>query len=183
MIFGLYRPHTVIRKTLKMPSPIAIRLLQTETKPMEEFFAQYPEFHHNETKPLWSQFRALCKHYRWERDSSERRQAHDQFRDAMISEFGRIYGNDSTSLSSWQKLCQVLRIKRIPDTVADCLQKVLAVHVNLVDLVDCQRTGRRVKLFSSLEDLRNYTKSTKKFFPLDEAKAQGPLRYLLREIL
>ncbi|KAI1475179.1 hypothetical protein F4774DRAFT_414072 [Daldinia eschscholtzii] len=167
----------------KTPSPVTTRHIQSGAKPIEEFFAQYPNFRHDETKPLWSQFRALCKRYKWGKDSLEINLARSNFRDAMISEFGRIYGEDGASLASWQKLCRVLRINPIPDKLKDCREKVLAVHVNLVDLVDCQRTGKRVHIFPNLEALRSYTQSTEKYFPLNEAKAQGPLRYLLREIL
>ncbi|KAF3063761.1 hypothetical protein GL218_02484 [Daldinia childiae] len=150
---------------------------------MEEFFAQYPRFHYDKTVPVWDEFRLLCKHQKWDKKSYEMRQARRKFKDAMISEFGRIYGNDNTSLSSWQKLCRVLRIRPVPDDIDACRKKVSSVHVNLVDLVDCQRTGKRIRIFPSLEALQQYTKSREKFFPRDEAKAQGPLRYLLREIL
>lgn len=56
-------------------------------------------------------------------------------------------------------------------------------HVNLVDLVDTRGTGRPVKVFNSLKKLQDYTIRTEKFFPKEDAKAGGLLRYLLREIL
>jgi len=57
------------------------------------------------------------------------------------------------------------------------------MHVNLVDLVDSQRTGKPVKLFASLEDLRAYTLQTRNIFPKETRAYQGGLlKELLREI-
>jgi len=53
--------------------------------------------------------------------------------------------------------------------------------VNLVDLVDT--SGRDVELFSSLDELREYTIENGKFFPKESAYAGGVLKFLLREIL
>jgi hypothetical protein len=52
--------------------------------------------------------------------------------------------------------------------------------VNLVDLVD--PCGRDIDLFSSLEELRVYTKKNGKYFPKESAYAGGVLKFLLREI-
>jgi len=45
------------------------------------------------------------------------------------------------------------------------------------------RQGRDVRVFDSEEELRKYTISEGKFFPLEEAYAGGLLEYLLREIV
>jgi hypothetical protein len=63
------------------------------------------------------------------------------------------------------------------------MKAVKAVYVNLVDLVDMQRTGEPAKQFASEKELSVYSKATKKIFPKDEAKAGGVLRFLLRQIL
>jgi hypothetical protein len=55
------------------------------------------------------------------------------------------------------------------------------VHVNLVDLVDT--SGQVVELFSSLQELREYTINTGKYFPRESAYAGGVLKFLLRDIL
>lgn len=58
-------------------------------------------------------------------------------------------------------------------------------HVNLVDLVECARTGKRVRKFATLEELRAYTMNPnlKKVFPKKSAYAGGLLKELLREII
>ncbi len=65
---------------------------------------------------------------------------------------------------------------------ANADQRVRQTHVNLVDLVDTQRTGVAVEVFSSLGQLQVYTRETGKVFPKKDAYAGGLLRYLLREI-
>jgi hypothetical protein len=60
---------------------------------------------------------------------------------------------------------------------------VQRVHVNIVDLVDTKKTGKPVKIFHSLHELSRYTKETGKFFPKENAYADGVLKFLLRQIL
>ena len=62
-------------------------------------------------------------------------------------------------------------------------KKVQTTHVNLIDLVERARSGEEVRVFRDLDELREYTKSTGKFFPKEDAYAGGVLKYLLREIL
>lgn len=63
------------------------------------------------------------------------------------------------------------------------LQIVQQTHVNLVDLVDTPTTHRRIRLFSSVEELSEYSLRTRKIFPKENAKAGGLLRFLLRHIM
>ena len=63
------------------------------------------------------------------------------------------------------------------------MQAVLSAHINIVDLVDTQRTGEPVHKFASEKKLSEYTKMTGKFFPMKTAYTTGLLRFLLRRIL
>ena len=55
-------------------------------------------------------------------------------------------------------------------------------HVNLVDLVDARDRNVKARLFPNLRALRRYTIWTEKYFPKEDAKAGGLLKYLLREM-
>ncbi len=55
--------------------------------------------------------------------------------------------------------------------------------VNLVDLVDTVNTGQCATQFDTLEELKEYTTTTGKYFPKESAYAGGMLKFLLREIL
>ena len=52
----------------------------------------------------------------------------------------------------------------------DCFQALSKVYVNLVDLLDCRRTGTKVKTFKSTKELSEYTKRSNKLFNRDVAK-------------
>lgn len=58
----------------------------------------------------------------------------------------------------------------------------LGKFVNLAGLVDAGNTGKCASEFDSLEQLKEYTISTGKFFPKDSAYARGMLKFLLCEI-
>ena len=54
----------------------------------------------------------------------------------------------------------------------------------MVDLIDVQRNGGdRVTIFGTVEELRDYTVETSKFFPMDSLESGAILRHLLRPIL
>ncbi|KAH8800384.1 hypothetical protein F5884DRAFT_825056 [Xylogone sp. PMI_703] len=156
----------------------------TTTNPdhIDAFFARYPRFDYNPSSPIWAEFDRMCDRFRWRYESDERRDARDLFREAIVEQFNSLYGTDVNDLGSWQNLCHILNIVPVPDSLKYCREVIKRTHVNLVDLVDTQRTGEAVKVFRTVEELRQYTRQNRKIFPRDEAKAGGLLRYLLRKI-
>lgn len=52
-----------------------------------------------------------------------------------------------------------------------------------MDLVDTGNTGQCATEFDSLEELKQYTITTGKYFPKESAYAGGMLKFLLREII
>jgi hypothetical protein len=62
------------------------------------------------------------------------------------------------------------------------LQAVMNTHVNIVDLIDTQKTGEPVHVFESELALSRYTRAKGKIFPLHDALSGGLLRFLLRRI-
>lgn len=167
---------------------------------IDNFFATYSEFDYDSSAPYMEEFYRMCDFFGWNRNDPDRKDAHEELRGAMVQEFNSLYGEDIDDLLLWQELCKAVRILPIPDDIGTCRkvrlfallpmaylmntkQKIKETHVNLVDLVERGRTGKRVRLFSSLEELRAYTISTGKFFPKEDAYAGGVLKFLLREIL
>jgi hypothetical protein len=55
-------------------------------------------------------------------------------------------------------------------------------HVNLVDLMNARRAGKKVRKFETEAELRIYTKKTGKVYPLKDAKGDV-VEVLLRSIL
>ncbi|KAI9567956.1 hypothetical protein HD554DRAFT_1997180, partial [Boletus coccyginus] len=156
---------------------------------LEAFFADYSsQFQYNATASASLEFYRLCDESGWEKDDPERKEAHRKFKDALVRQFNFAYGTDVNSLVNWQNLCHVVRIDPVPNDLHACREASdihLAVRytfVNLVDLVDAKNTGVGVGVFKSERKLSEYTISTGKFFPRDNAYAGGLLRHLLRHI-
>lgn len=66
------------------------------------------------------------------------------------------------------------------------LKAVSDVHVNLVDLVEVGFVSDRansLKIFETEAALAEYTIRTQQYFPKEDAKAGGLLKFLLRQIL
>ncbi|KAG1831634.1 hypothetical protein EV424DRAFT_1372125 [Suillus variegatus] len=139
--------------------------------PLAAFFAQFASFSFDEKQPSYKNFGRLVKVLRCDVKDPQRciALAREGFNDALVHEFNN--------------LCGVLRIYPVPNSVKKCRKRVRDIYVNLVDLVDAQRTGKPVKLFASLEDLSAYTLQTRNIFPKETRTYQGGLlKELLREI-
>ncbi|KAN0082971.1 hypothetical protein V8E55_008766 [Tylopilus felleus] len=153
------------------------------SSPLEAFFANYSsEFRYNPTASASWEFYRLCDELGWDKEDSSRKEAHQNFKDALVQQFNVFYGTDVNDLKSWQNLCYVVRIDPIPEDLHACREAVYYTFVNLVDLVDTKTSGVEVEVFESEVALSTYTMSTGKFFPRDSAYAGGLLRYLLRHI-
>ncbi|KAG1882487.1 hypothetical protein F4604DRAFT_1678464 [Suillus subluteus] len=160
---------------------------QTQTQtPLDNFFAKYPEFKYNSSVSASLEFYRMCDKFGWDKEDKEREQASRDFKDSLVQQFNDIYGTDVNDLTSWRTLCQIVHVSPIPDTLKSCREvetrlvpAVKATHVNIVDLVDTERTGEPVTVFVSEVDLSKYTKLMGKFFPRDNAYDGGLLRLMM----
>ncbi|KAG5944996.1 hypothetical protein E4U53_006772 [Claviceps sorghi] len=176
--------------------------------PIDSFFKRYHQFQHNPHAEAWSEYHRMVSFFNWTTNNKKERRANRLFQEAIVAEFGASYGVDENKLDVLQRLCEKLEISPVPQSITSCKkvnpsfmsrwtkldpglfdkltcanQAVKSVHVNIMDFVDCERTGRPIHKFASAGELRRYTKSQKKFFPKKEAKESSLLRYLLRRIL
>ena len=179
------------------------RPLRAET-PLEGFFSRYPNYKYRPSKSPKVEFDRLCNLYasEWEEEDWKRRDARRAFNTALKEEFDVLYGLDEHDIKNWHKLCHVLRIDPVPDTLQECravsyrssdplcpwstkasssIQAVVTKHVNLVDLVHGSK--KQVTIFKTEKELSEYTKANEKYFPREEAKDGGVLRALRRHIL
>ncbi|KAF2186019.1 hypothetical protein K469DRAFT_574704 [Zopfia rhizophila CBS 207.26] len=141
------------------------------------FFTSFPGFESDPSAPASTEFFRLARHMGWESGTATYREIKAR---CFRSEFAAHFGRDASKLQHWQGLCLELGIEERIETISSCKKALAEVYVNIVDLVDCRRTGDTPHTFSSLEDLRRYTKSSRKIFPRDEAKEEGFLKALLR---
>jgi len=153
--------------------------------PLEVFFVQFASlgFSYKPESSAHKNFDRLCNISRWTKNSAERRDARVGFKDALVQQFNFIYGTDGNNLAAWQNLCSVIGIEPVPGDIKECRKVVWDAHVNIVDLIETKRTGDEVQTFNSLDELAEYTKRTKRFFPKENAYQGGLLKELLREII
>ncbi|KAF1995590.1 hypothetical protein P154DRAFT_499924 [Amniculicola lignicola CBS 123094] len=176
----VYHPEGRNKKKTQQPCRHPRRKSQQDLDAISSFFSQYPGFAYNPQRGVAEEFYRMCNFFAWDRDDSERREARQAFKDAMVIQFNSLYGTDISNIENWHKLCIAVNIEPLPTTIAECKQEIEKIHVNLVDLVDTSR--QQVELFSSLEGLREYTIKSGKYFPKESAYAGGVLKFLLRQI-
>ncbi|KAH8998359.1 hypothetical protein EDB86DRAFT_2912779, partial [Lactarius hatsudake] len=155
------KPKVKPRPQPRQKKNIIIQPLGVET-PLEGFFSQFSNFQYQPSNSPVVEFGRLCETYQWERNDPERKAAREEFQFAMRKEFDNLYGSDEKDIKNWQKLCYVLRIHPVPDTLWKCRTEVLKKHVNLVDLVHGSK--QEVRIFKTEGDLSEYTKKTEKIF-------------------
>ncbi|KAF8491089.1 hypothetical protein F5888DRAFT_1807729 [Russula emetica] len=136
-------------------------------QPLKTFFSRYSKFQYQPRNSPIIEFKRLCEEYRWTQDSAEKKTARSDFNDAIKKEFDSLYGSDEKNINNWYKLCHVLRIDPVPNTLKECRADVSRKHVNLVDLV--QGSRENIPIFESEIELSEYTKKTEKFFPKEDA--------------
>ncbi|KIM36959.1 hypothetical protein M413DRAFT_424108 [Hebeloma cylindrosporum] len=150
-----------------------------DTRPLEQYFAEYPTFAYDSNEPPTSEFYRMCDQFGWVRDDDDRDDAFQSFRVALTKEFNEIYGLDVNNLAAWQLLCVRLGVDPVPAKIKECRAIVTTTHVNLVDLVSNSGT---VTVFDTVDDLSEYSRATGKIFPREDAYAGDLLKYLLRHI-
>jgi hypothetical protein len=196
--YGTKRPKPY-QRNISVPQPLGTQSTQT---PLEGFFSKCPKFRLQPLNSPVYEFDRLCKLYGWEKGGPEREFARIAFHIAMKKEFDGLYGLDEHDIKNWHKLCRVLRITPVPDTLRECravscrssdplcpwgtkvssfIQAVVKKHVNLVDLVHGSKV--EVQDFKTEKELSEYTQETEKYFPKEDAKDGGVLRALRRHIL
>ncbi|KAG6030202.1 hypothetical protein E4U19_000557 [Claviceps sp. Clav32 group G5] len=148
--------------------------------PIDRFFNRYNQFEYDPHSEAWGEFHRLCDFFGWLKGSREENAARNLFRQALVDEFGAIYGENDEKLDVLQQLCRKLDIDPIPQSITACKKAIKGVYVNIVDFIDCERTGEPIHKFASLAHLRRYTKKTGKFFPREQAKRSLLLRFLLQ---
>jgi hypothetical protein len=168
------------------------------SSPISCFFARYPNFIYDPTKPLEHEFGRLLRTLGPK--SSKIKKAKKHYRIALTEQFNFRFGTNANKLDAWQVLCHCVGIEPAPESITQCrkvslpdmlilllvtyflLQKISKVHVNLVDLVDPSRKSQLPHRFPNVTLLSEYSIRHDKIFPKDLAHAGGVLKALLRQL-
>lgn len=84
------------------------------------FFATYPQFEYDPQEESWTAYRRLVKFIGWKTGSKQERKARENFRRALVGQFGQLYGADENKLEVLQNLCAKLGMSPIPSTITAC---------------------------------------------------------------
>ncbi|KAG8729019.1 hypothetical protein FRC11_009673, partial [Ceratobasidium sp. 423] len=117
------------------------------------FFAQYPGFTYDPTRPVLSELKRMKRVLNWDNKAWQSSRTLSGLRHALVLQFNLTYGTDQNDLASWQNLCRAMRVTNIPETLSACKKLVDTIYVNLVDLVDMPNTGKDVRLFETEQAL------------------------------
>ncbi|CAI6100902.1 unnamed protein product [Clonostachys chloroleuca] len=77
---------------------------------------------------------------------------------------------EEAKLAGYQALCEEVDIPT-HDTIEECQKHLKKTLVNIVDLIDTRRTGKRVKVWTDFDEFRKYT--LKRSINTEEAKKDG----------
>ena len=155
--------------------------------PIANYFARYPTFnYHYSHADDWRQisaFNALGTRLGWDqtrRNGTEFPDLKEAWAEAVEQEFAE------SGLDHYQTLCEDLGLEP-GDSIRDCKRVLSGVYVNIVDLIQFRKDKRAnrnptpLQLFESDEELKDYTRKSKKWCPVETARA-GILLVLLTHI-
>lgn len=57
----------------------------------------------------------MCNFFDWANNEPERKEAHDNFKTALVQQFNSLYGTEVDDIKSWRGLCLALDIFPLPD--------------------------------------------------------------------
>lgn len=96
--------------------------LNDDNDPLAAFFALYGHFKYNPSNSSYHEYRRLSTCYGWpsrkkEETHTQRDEAWDNFRIAMVKAFNITFGDDENDIEAWGRMCVLVGIERIPDTL------------------------------------------------------------------
>ena len=176
-----------------------------ELDAIDTFFSAFPGFAYNRQNSSPKEFYRMCDEFGWSKNADgsvppEREQTWKDFRVAMVNTFNTVFGTDANDPAAWERICVYLGTNPLPEGLEslrqvwlqsqcvfigsqiDHYQHVVRTHVNLADMLDCNRVDESVRTFATEDELREYTIHEGRYFPKEDAYAGGLLKYLLREI-
>ncbi|KAK3896380.1 hypothetical protein C8A05DRAFT_20628 [Staphylotrichum tortipilum] len=162
--------------------------------PSQSHFAKFEHFTPDDAASFDDEFARLASSQQWVPGSQEYTRQRtiaikeelelhyfSQQRLGNINEDEELSGEEKT-LQGYQALCREVGIDP-SDSVAECRRYLKNTLVNIIDLIDARRTGKRVEVWDSFEEFRAYTLQDKKRIDLREAKRPpGYLASLLQRL-
>ncbi|PGH28254.1 hypothetical protein AJ80_00145 [Polytolypa hystricis UAMH7299] len=173
------RGERVLEQNIRAPTP---------DTPLNKFFQSFPSFPYDPNLPPAESYAQLQRFKGWQRGEAASKKGWKRYQAALKNEVELWFGSED-DIGAWHALCRAIGIDPLPPTRRKCKQAVRNKYVNIVDLIEWARggmlDGTTVRKFRTLDDLREYTRNTRKIFPNTLDSSEGGnvvLRHLLRHI-
>jgi hypothetical protein len=114
------RPPLTNKNVVAQPVALGDVDVKKPLERIEKFFSEYSEYQYQPGNSSVAEFNRLCKEYYWKEDDEEKKFARRKFNLAMKQEFDALYGSDEHDINNWHKLCHILRIDPVPNTLKEC---------------------------------------------------------------
>lgn len=161
--------------------------------PSQSHFTKFEHFTPNDAALFDDEFARLASSQQWVPGSQEyTRQRTIAIREELelhyfsqpqqLDDINEELSAEGKTLQGYQALCHEVGIDP-SDSVAECKRNLKNTLVNIVDLIDARRTGKRVKVWDSFEEFRAYTLLDDNRINIQEAKRPpGYLASLLQRL-
>jgi hypothetical protein len=174
----------ILKYLSSLVDQLTFLLVYQMADPIAEYFAQYPDFPYNPQASAdfrqIDNFNRLAMAEGW--SQARRNIEFDVLKRTWTTLVEEEYAG--TSLDHYQCLCEDLDVDSIPETVNKCKDMLRTKFVNIIDLTTYRRDvamgldAAKPQTFGSLNELKEYSKAQKKWYPVETAKAE-----MLRELL
>jgi len=152
------------QKTQSSPA-VQSNHLTYEHDHIASFFRRFSHFTYANSEPVKSRFDRLVEASKWSPNRQKRE--YNKLRRAIVAQFDTLYGNDSTSLAAWRKLCQACDISPPPLTIARCRQAIQDIHIVYWDLIEAPLAGIPVQRYTSATERNDVMDLQGKVIPRD----------------
>ncbi|KAK4148506.1 hypothetical protein C8A00DRAFT_38921 [Chaetomidium leptoderma] len=172
-----------------LPGPSADEGDEGPPPPSQSHFAKFEHFTPNDAASFDDEFARLASSQQWVPGSQEytRQRTIAMREELQLHYFSQPQQLDDVdeeeiTLQGYQALCHEVGIDP-SDSVAECKRNLKNTLVNIVDLIDARRTGKRVEVWDDFEEFRAYTLQDEKRINHEEAKKPpGYLASLLQRL-
>ncbi len=161
--------------------------------PSQSHFAKFEHFTPNDAASFDDEFGRLASSQQWVPGSQEYTRQRTiaikeelelhYFSQQRLGDFNEEeLSAEEKTLQGYQSLCREVGIDP-SGSVVECKRNLRNTLINIVDLIDSRRTGKRVEVWDSFEEFRAYTLQDEKRIDLCEAKRPpGYLASLLQRL-
>ncbi|CAE6432637.1 hypothetical protein ACGC1H_006776 [Rhizoctonia solani] len=153
-------PYSNPRRSLHMTAHVKSPTTEQDSfarSHLVSFFAQYPDFKYDQSKPFMDEFWRLVETHQFGRRGKRYKSARKGVKEAILLQFKDIYGAHSCNIQVWHNFFKAIGIDEMPRDIGLCHRQAKSIHLNICDLIDKPVTGIDIQKFPNVLELSRYT--------------------------